>query len=197
MNSYVLQLVVAGLLLSCLASFFWGMVKFFRRPVGIPLGAKVISGCGFCFGAMHLYFILSAPALLCQAALFAACLYVCSIGVFWWTVLTNLERPLSAVFSPDLPAHLAQDGPYRFIRHPFYACYLLTWVAGVVATGRISLLLTFLVMLVLYAHAARMEERKFEQSPLATSYRQYRARTGMFFPNPLGLIEVLNREANA
>jgi protein-S-isoprenylcysteine O-methyltransferase Ste14 len=90
-----------------------------------------------------------------------------------------------------------QDGPYRFVRHPFYACYLLTWAAGAIATGRVSLMFTFLTMLVIYASAARMEERKFEGSPLATSYRRYRARTGMFVPSPLKLIEAPRREANA
>lgn len=196
MNVSSVQLIIAGLFLSCLASFFWAIVKFFQRPAGVPRGAKLISVCGCCFGAMHLYAILSPPALLPQAALCAVCLYICSIGVFWWTVFANLERPLSAVFSPDLPSHLARDGPYRFVRHPFYASYLLTWAAGAVATGRISLLITFFVMLFLYARAARLEEGKFEQSPLAASYRLYRSRTGMFFPNPLKMIEAPKREVN-
>jgi protein-S-isoprenylcysteine O-methyltransferase Ste14 len=197
MNPSAMQFILVGLLLSCLSSFCWGMIRFFRRPVGVPRGAKLISACGLCFGAMHVYCILSAPALWFQGALCAASLYICSIAIFWWTVFANLERPLSAAFSPDIPSHLMQDGPYRFVRHPFYACYLLTWAAGALATGQILLLFTFLAMLAIYARAARMEERKFEQSPLATSYRVYRARTGMFFPNPLKLIAAAQQEANA
>lgn len=197
MNPSAMPFILAGLLFSCLASFFWGMVKFFRRPAGVPRGAKLISACGSCFGAIHFYYVLSASALLSQSALCAACLYICSIAIFWWTVFSNVERPLSAAFSPDIPSHLVQDGPYRFVRHPFYACYLLTWAAGAIATGRVSLMFTFLAMLVIYFCAARMEERKFEDSTFATSYRRYRTRTGMFFPSPLKLIEAPRREANA
>ena len=34
--------------------------------------------------------------------------------------------------------------------------------------------------------AARREERKFAQSPLAAAYRAYQAATGMFVPKLLG-----------
>ena len=40
-------------------------------------------------------------------------------------------------------------------------------------------------MLVIYVLAAAEEEKKFTRSPLAEAYQQYRARTGLLFPNPL------------
>ena len=35
----------------------------------------------------------------------------------------------------DTPASLNQSGPYRFVRHPFYTSYSLTWLAAAVATA--------------------------------------------------------------
>jgi protein-S-isoprenylcysteine O-methyltransferase Ste14 len=40
----------------------------------------------------------------------------------------------------------------------------------------------------LFTVAARREEKWFLASPLACDYRQYRQRTGMFLPKPMGLL---------
>ena len=122
-------------------------------------------------------------------ALVAGCFYVCALALFWWAIRTNSPRPLSASFSPDTPQHLVERGPYRLIRHPLYSSYLLTWTAGVVATGRLWLLPSLAVMLVIYFRAAREEEQKFVRSPLGGSYQQYQSRTGQFLPNPLKLLK--------
>src|SRR5581483_9734062 len=90
--------------------------------------------------------------------------------------------------SSDLPARVTQHGPYRYVRHPFYASYMLVWIAGPIAAGRPWLLSTTLVMLAIYIAAAKSEERKFEQSALAAQYESYQARTGMFAPNPFKLV---------
>jgi protein-S-isoprenylcysteine O-methyltransferase Ste14 len=195
MRTSVWLFVLAGLLLGCLSSFLWGMLKFFSRPAGAPAGAKAIALCGIAFGALHLYLILESPEPAAVRALFAGWLYVCAFGLFWWAIRVNLKRPLSAAFSPDVPVHLMQEGPYRFIRHPFYCSYLLAWTAGAVATGRPWLLLTVGVMFAIYLRAAHLEEEKFSMSPLARSYGLYRARTGLFLPNPFKLMTAWSQVA--
>jgi protein-S-isoprenylcysteine O-methyltransferase Ste14 len=174
--------------MSCLGSFLWAMLKFFSRPTGPTTGAKVISVCGVAFGALHLWAILLVPNPAPWRALVACWFYGCALGLFWWAIRTNFRRPLSAAFSQDLPIHLIQEGPYRFIRHPFYCSYLLTWAAGVVASANAWLLPTVVVMFAIYLRAARMEEQKFGDSPLGSRYQRYQARTGLFFPNPIKLM---------
>lgn len=180
--SYADHFAPAVLLLACLSSFGWGMRKFFVQPVGMTAGMKLITALGFLFGFTHFAAILAvSPA--AGYSLPGDVLYVCSIALFWWAIRTNSKRQLSAAFSPDIPSHLVHQGPYRFVRHPFYCSYLLCWLAGCVATGEAWLLVTFIVMLVVYVAAAKQEEQKFTRSPLAEAYREYRASTGMLFPN--------------
>jgi protein-S-isoprenylcysteine O-methyltransferase Ste14 len=179
--------ILAALLAVCLASFAWAMQKFFVQPAGMTAGMKLIKVCGILFGILHLAAILAAPAISTVRGAGGAALYLFALGLFWWALNTNSQKPLSAAFSPDPPAHLVANGPYRTIRHPLYCSYLLCWVAGWVSTGRLWLALTIAVMLVVYVLAAAEEEKKFTRSPLAEAYREYRARTGLFFPNPVKL----------
>jgi protein-S-isoprenylcysteine O-methyltransferase Ste14 len=179
------QLISAALVLACLASFGWAMRKFFVQPAGLTPGMKLIKVCGVGFGLLQLAAILATPGTTYARGIIGATLYLSSLGLFWWAIYSSLHQPLSAAFSPDLPAHLVAHGPYRLIRHPLYCSYLMCWLAGWVTTGRLWLAPTVAVMLVVYVLAAAEEEKKFTRSPLAEAYRQYRARTGLFFPNPL------------
>ena len=185
------QLSLATLLLLCLASFSWAMRNFFTRPTGTTPGMKAIAVCGVLFALLHLFAILFSSISL-AGGIAAALLYSASLGLFWWAIRTSLHRPLSASFSLDCPAHLVQDGPYRFIRHPLYCSYLLTWTAACIASARLFLLPTVAAMAAIYVVAARAEERKFLESPLADSYRHYRARTGRLFPNVVKIVLALS-----
>jgi len=185
MTTHFWQGISASLLIGCLASFGWAMSKFFLQPAGLTTGMKVVKGCGVAFGMVHFAAIIATPGIAAVRGVSGAAFYLCAIGLFWWAIHTSLRQPLSAAFSPDLPAHLVAQGPYKIIRHPLYCSYLLCWLAGWVVTARLWLGPTVAVMLVIYVLAAAEEEKKFTRSPLAEAYRQYRARTGLFFPNPL------------
>jgi protein-S-isoprenylcysteine O-methyltransferase Ste14 len=178
------QWITAVLLVACLASFAWAMQKFFVQPAGMTSGMQLIKVCGILFAILHLAAIVGTPNVTAARIVAGAVLYLASLGLFWWAINTSLRKPLSAAFSPDLPAHLVAHGPYKTIRHPLYCSYLLCWLAGWVNTGRWWLAPTVAVMLVIYLRAAVAEENKFNRSPMAEAYRQYRARTGLFFPNP-------------
>ena len=86
-------------------------------------------------------------------------------------------------FSDDAPKALITGGPYRIVRHPFYAAYLLYWLAGWIATGNWFVAGTSVLAAALCVDAACREERKFMASPLSSAYEDYRADTGMFFPS--------------
>jgi len=183
----VWQYACAMLLLACLCSFVWGMRRFFIRPAGSTPGMKVTKFCGLFFSVLHFALIVSESEMELPQALLATVLYVVSLTLFWWAIYTNRSNPLSAVFSPDLPRHFVSHGPYAWVRHPFYTSYLLTWLAGVDATGHLWLLSTVLVMVTIYWRAALLEEKKFFETALASLYAAYKSRTGFFYPSLVGL----------
>jgi protein-S-isoprenylcysteine O-methyltransferase Ste14 len=82
----------------------------------------------------------------------------------------------------DAPRSLVTHGPYRLVRHPFYAAFLLMQfgsallVPGVLTIG--CLALGFASMTV----TARREERRLLASGFGGDYAAYRARTGRFVP---------------
>lgn len=182
------QCVTAMLLLSCLGSFAWGMRNFFVQPAGHTTGMRIITLSGMLFAVLHFAAIFSGNGITTERGFVGGLLYLWSLGIFWWAIRANSTARLSAAFSPDLPVHLVENGPYRFIRHPFYCSYVLTWSAGTIATGRWWLLPTVVVMALIYWKAAAVEEEKFSRSSLAGDYQRYRERTALLLPNPMKLL---------
>ena len=114
--------------------------------------------------------------------LFAACLAL----LFWATRATRPLR-LHVAFDSVPPDSIMRDGPYRYIRHPFYTSYVLFWLACAIATLH-PLSLGFLVVIAaINLTAARREEHAFAGSAFAAEYDDYRRTTGMFWPR-LGAI---------
>ncbi len=187
----------AALLVGCVASFGWGVRNFFTRPVGLTARMKWISGSSAAFGILHLFAILFSSGLTRERSLTGSVLYLCSAGLFWWSIRTSFNKPLSAAFSPDTPVHLVSQGPYRFMRHPLYTSYLLTWAAGCVVTAQWWLLPTALIMLAIYFAASSAEEEKFLRSPLGRDYQRYRLRTGRFLPNVVRVLAGLTGHMEA
>ncbi|WAN70258.1 isoprenylcysteine carboxylmethyltransferase family protein [Moorena producens JHB] len=110
-------------------------------------------------------------------------IYIISLVLFWWTVKTTKDKPLSLCYSDDLPNHIITTGPYKLIRNPFYTSYLLCVLAGVFVTNNLWLLITVVVIFVPYYQVARQEEGKFLASSFAADYKVYKENTGMFLPN--------------
>ncbi len=109
-------------------------------------------------------------------------LLLLSKGLFWWARAANRARPLSLAFQSDLPQHLNRQGPYRYIRHPFYTAYLLTFIANYVLTLNPLLILVIVIEAAIYAAAARFEEKKFASTGLSGEYEKFRKEAGMFWP---------------
>ncbi len=184
----VVQVLLAFLLLTCLASFGWAMRNFFVKSGRMSTGLRITVLAGVIFAVVHVAVILTTPALVLSAVVAGAVLYCLALAVFWWTIKANRVKPLAACFSSNEPLHLVRSGPYRFVRHPFYCSYLLAWLAGAIGTLNPYLGLTFIAMFVLYLTAALNEEKKFATSSLAGDYASYCGATGRFFPSPSKLI---------
>jgi protein-S-isoprenylcysteine O-methyltransferase Ste14 len=170
--------------LTCAAafsSFGWGVLRFFVKPAGPTPRAVVTAALGLFFGAWHLFAIATATTDAWRLMLGIAAHAVSGL-LFWSAVRACRSLPLTAIFEADLPVRLVETGPYAYVRHPFYTAYTIFWLGGWVASGSIVTLISVPVMLGIYVHGAREEERKFARSSIAGEYADYRRRVGAWLP---------------
>ncbi len=107
-----------------------------------------------------------------------------------WGLLVALYNPNYTPLYRQLRGqfYLATQGPYRLVRHPRYAAEALMNVALALFTGLWLPLLGLLGWVAVY-YQARAEERALAE--LSDEYKEYRRRTGMFFPRirrPVGVV---------
>ncbi len=76
---------------------------------------------------------------------------------------------------------LARSGPYRLIRHPQYAAFLLIMIGFLVQWPTLLTLLMFPVLAVRYVRLAHREEREVA-AELGDAWAQYAARTPRWLP---------------
>lgn len=115
---------------------------------------------------------------------------VAAIGLFGyafyiliWAVRANSQRRLSFAFSREVPAQINRDGPYGFMRHPFYS-YCAAWIAaGLAARHEVVWIFVFFAV-ALYGWLSLREEKQFLASDIAQDYKRYMAETSMLLPLP-------------
>ena len=182
----MIELLIFAFFLSviCFASYAWGNVRLFQHRLQRPVQMKFINGMGVLFfGAQLLSIFLGRPIALLAAFGFA--LYIVAFCLFWWAVPYARAAKLNVAFTPTQPTELLTRGPYRYIRHPFYASYFCYWIAGVVISRQPWLLLSVVCMGSFYIFAILREEQEFKQVPLADLYIAYALVTGCLFPRLL------------
>ncbi|MDX1389575.1 MAG: isoprenylcysteine carboxylmethyltransferase family protein [Acidobacteriota bacterium] len=97
-----------------------------------------------------------------------------------WT-LHSLGRNLTDTVVTRAGATLVTDGPYRWVRHPFYLCFALAMAANAVVMANWFVGAAGALALV----AMVLRTRKEEQNLIARfgdEYRAYMQRTGRFVP---------------
>jgi protein-S-isoprenylcysteine O-methyltransferase Ste14 len=114
-----------------------------------------------------------------------------SIALLGWAFRSHRGRP-GAAFAGYLPVAVVRHGPYRMVRHPIYASYLLATLSGVAIVARAELIVIPIWMFVLYHIAARREERQILGSPLREAYLEYTSQAGMFFPRLTACLRSVN-----
>jgi len=165
---------------ACFLSFTWAVKFHFHKSGNVPRGMQVVSVVSFLAFVWFLYGLGSRPGGY-RLVPFALC--ALSLLLFWWCIRHTRRKRFTLAFSPDAPAFLDTQGPYRVARHPFYLAYMLFWAATALAVPGLLPWAVPAVMAALYTLAAAKEEAKFADSALESEYRRYRARTGMFFPS--------------
>ncbi|HEY9027282.1 MAG TPA: methyltransferase [Burkholderiaceae bacterium] len=118
------------------------------------------------------------------AMLGALALAAAAVVLYEWARRTVGRQRLHIGLSGRVPARLIEDGPYRWLRHPFYLAYMLAFgavalalrspVGGAVAVANIAL----------FAGMALHDEASIARSALAGDYAGYRRRVGLLLLLP-------------
>ena len=169
------------LIIASLATFavITGVSTFhFVRKGAVPLGAMVISVAAVSSVAIFAWCAWVAP----RDAIIPLPLYAAALALFFWTIQTTRKREFVLAFTKIVPSALTVEGPYAFVRHPFYVSYLVYHFANAVATTALLPWAMFGLMLAIYIVAARGEEQFLSQGEYKDAYGAYRRRTGMFLP---------------
>jgi protein-S-isoprenylcysteine O-methyltransferase Ste14 len=164
------------------ATQVWGYVRHFRSDAAPSWRLRAMSVSFMAaYAAQAVALWPGRP--LAQGAWLAAPLCCLGLALWSWAIQASGRGRLALAFSNDRPQALIEEGPYRYVRHPFYTAYMLHWLAGFVATLDVIVTATGLAAATLCVAAATREERRFAASVLGPAYQAYRQRTGMFLPS--------------
>lgn len=177
--------LILDVLLTALSIFVIGshavIGKNHFKSKEMPAGANLVTAAVLTALAVFLLLLWTgaSPALAVLAGLLLEGL---ALWMFHRTANASREGGLHFAFDKENPVSLVTKGPYRFVRHPFYTSYLIFWTGLAIGTWTPWAVPVLIAMAVIYTVAARDEERKFANSPMAADYAAYRSRTGMFWP---------------
>lgn len=180
--TYIMKSLLAAVVLFNFVSFWWSVIGVFKKVSEQNLlYYRLLQINSFVLWVSLVYSVLQSHL---RIEIYAICLFVqiiCSV-LFWKHTKLVKQNNFSIVFSHDKPQALIRNGFYKYVRHPFYSIYFITYATLAIATFDITSIVLTLSIGVLYYKAAKQEEKKFEQSALADRYQEYKAEVGMFFP---------------
>lgn len=109
-------------------------------------------------------------------------LVVASCSLLWSTVATH-RVPISLWHQPDdMPASIVTHGPYKVVRHPFYASFCMLLLGGAFIVPHYGSLLALASGVLLLSLTARREEKRLLRSAFGEQYAEYMRRTGRLVP---------------
>ena len=163
--------------------FAVGLTTYFDRPRHRPLWVGVIHSLGTALTLTQLVLVLSLPPRGDVWASAGIVMYTSAVTVFLSAIESARRTRLQRAFIDEpLPDRLITEGPYRWVRHPFYAGYILGALAAPVAIASLALAAIAAIMISISVAAAIREERVWLKSVHGEAYRAYRRKTAMFFP---------------
>jgi len=107
-------------------------------------------------------------------------IWAITVGLLFWT-LNSLGKNLTDTVVTRREATLVTGGPYRWVRHPFYGCFALMFVATALLAANWFMLVAGSLVLLLLVIRTRKEEANL-LARFGEPYREYRARTGLLLP---------------
>ena len=174
--------LLAGAAASAVTFFAAGLTLYFERSPR-PLWVMAVHYVSMVMAILQVAGVLLLTPRSDAFAALGIVMYSGSIALYLSAIeaaqRTRLQR--SFVDHP-LPDRLITHGPYRWMRHPFGAGYLLGALAAPIAVQDVRLYLIAIPLMTATILAAAREERVWLASPRGDEYRDYRRKTGMFIP---------------
>ncbi|MEQ1829067.1 MAG: isoprenylcysteine carboxylmethyltransferase family protein [Pirellula sp.] len=109
----------------------------------------------------------------------AACGVGCSVLMYW--TLSSLGMNLTDTVVTRANATLVTNGPYRWVRHPFYVTAALLMASATLLSANALIGASSLVVLAMLAVRTPKEEQMLIER-FGQQYRDYMDKTGRFFP---------------
>jgi protein-S-isoprenylcysteine O-methyltransferase Ste14 len=178
------DIVISAASVFVVACYAWSLRSHFSSPK-MPPGAMLISAVVAVTSLFFLYLVWSQHQRT-SAQVVGLGLEVAGAALFWWAIAASRRARLRFAFDENAPHNIVTEGPYGYLRHPFYTSYLIFWSGWAIAASSAWAIVPVVVFAVIYVTAALAEERKFSTSPLAGDYETYKARTGFFWPRLSG-----------
>ena len=165
-------------------SFFCvGLTSYFERRPDKPLWVRGIHDAGTLLSLLHLGAVILFEPRSDNFAIAGIVMYTAAVALFLAAIEAASRTRLQRAFVDlPLPDRLVTDGPYRWVRHPFYLGYIIGALAPMVAIDHLLVFVVSALMVLLTVTAAFREERVWLSSTRADAYRDYCRRTGMFVP---------------
>jgi protein-S-isoprenylcysteine O-methyltransferase Ste14 len=101
-------------------------------------------------------------------------------GLVIWTFRT-LGHNLTDTVVTRRDATLVIDGPYRWVRHPFYLAFAIGVIANTLVTANAFLAMTGIAAFLVIVSRTSIEEQKLVER-FGADYLDYMRRTGRFLP---------------
>ena len=176
----LLDAIISLVSVIVVAQFAWALSAHFRSKA-VPSGTMLISAVVLATTLIFLVLLwLEAQAWLAQVV--GLVVELAALALFWAAIRASRAARLRLAFDLENPDSLVTSGPYKYLRHPFYTSYLIFWIGWAIAVWSVWALLPLAALTVIYVAAAKGEERKFANTPMAAAYAEYKRRTGFFWP---------------
>ena len=175
--------LLAGSAAAAVIFFAAGLTSYFEASPTRRWWVRLIHDAGPLLSLVHLAGVVMLPPRSDFWAAVGIILYSLAMSVFLSAIESAKRTRLQRAFVDEpLPDRLITDGPYGWVRHPFYLGYILGAIAAPVAVASTGLTLIAATMIALTLAAAFREERAWLRSARGQAYRAYQATTGMFIP---------------
>jgi len=103
------------------------------------------------------------------------------LGIFLGCAAYLIRSGHIVVRPEDRPAEVVTTGAFKYVRHPIYLGTLLTYLGLAISTGSILSHALLAGIFIFYNFIATYEEEVL-QKKFGEDYKQYKRRTGKWFP---------------
>ena len=194
-NLTIPNLLYAGLLLLAYLSFWYSSLCIFKKTEKLSMNHRLVFKImTLALWNYSLYSLIFSPTSIYdgESSVYNKIVFFCSIllttssiFLFWLAARAIKKFNFDVIFSENIPESIVKTGPYRYIRHPFYSSYILTYLSIILMNFDLLASSLAALLIIYYYWAAHQEEKIFLRSHFNTEYSDHIKKTKMFFPRIL------------